>query len=150
MPADRFNPSTRADTSCFSSYRNLPFFDRIYAIHHARGFEWLRSKIAGLGKKALSVIELGCHDARSVEYISVPIRRYLGLGAVDGRMARHTASRPLRFAFGIARISSFAVPNIVKTSSAYRGNSTPLSFLRRSNISNLPGSKPMCLLFRRN
>ena len=81
MPADRFNPSTRADTSCFSSYRNLPFFDRIYAIHHARGFEWLRSKIAGLGKKALSVIELGCHDARSVEYISVPIRRYLGLDA---------------------------------------------------------------------
>ena len=80
MPVDRFT-STRADTPCFSSYRNLPFFDRIYAIHHARRFKWLRSKIAGLGKKELSVIELGCHDARSVQYISVPIRRYLGLDA---------------------------------------------------------------------
>jgi len=57
------------------------FFNRIYAIHHARRFEWLRSKIACLGKNDVSVLELGCNDARSVEYIPVAIRRYLGLDA---------------------------------------------------------------------
>ena len=57
------------------------FFDRIYAIHHARRFEWLKSKIACLGKSDISVLELGCNDARSIEYIPVPIRRYMGLEA---------------------------------------------------------------------
>jgi len=57
------------------------FFDRIYAIHHARRFEWLKSKIACLGKSDISVLELGCNDARSIEYIPVPIRRYMGLDA---------------------------------------------------------------------
>jgi len=57
------------------------FFNRVYAIHHARRFEWLKSKIACLGKSDISVLELGCNDARSIEYIPVPIKRYLGLDA---------------------------------------------------------------------
>ena len=112
------------------------FFNRIYAIHHARRFEWLKSKIACLGKSDISVLELGCNDARSIEYIPVPIKRYLGLdaGAADGKMARPTASSPLRFASGTTHTSSFAAPSAMKTSSACRGNSMSLSFSKRSNI----------------
>jgi len=80
MSADRFTSSAK-HTSYVCPWRYLPFADRIYAIHHARRFEWLRNKIAALGKEDLSVLELGCNDARSVEYIPVPIRRYLGLDA---------------------------------------------------------------------
>lgn len=81
MPPDRSTVSPATDSSYSNPCRSLPFFQRIYAFHHARRFEWLRSKITSLGKKEISVIELGCNDARSVEYISVPIRRYLGLDA---------------------------------------------------------------------
>ena len=80
MPVNRSTVSA-ADTPYFHLSRNLRFFDRIYAIHHARRFEWLKSKIACLGKSDISVLELGCNDARSVEYIPVPITRYLGLDA---------------------------------------------------------------------
>ena len=80
MPVN-WSTVSAADTPCFHPSRNLRFFDRIYAIHHARRFEWLKSKIACLGKSDISVLELGCNDARSVEYIPVPIRRYLGLDA---------------------------------------------------------------------
>jgi len=65
----------------FDRNRNLGLFQRIYGRHHTRRFEWLRSKIAALQKQKISVLELGCNDARSVSYIPVPIERYVGLDA---------------------------------------------------------------------
>lgn len=80
MPADRSTLSP-ANVHRLLRSRSRGFITRIYAVHHSRRFEWLRSKIASLGKRDLSVIELGCNDARSVEYIPVRLKRYLGLDA---------------------------------------------------------------------
>ena len=70
--------------------RDIPSFDdggllgtirRLYAYHHRSRFEWLRKKLVSLGKDAISIIELGCHDARSVGFVPVRVHRYLGLDA---------------------------------------------------------------------
>jgi hypothetical protein len=65
----------------FDENRNLGPLGRVYKFHHTRRFEWLRSKIASIHKQKISVLELGCNDARSVGYIPVPIERYVGLDA---------------------------------------------------------------------
>jgi hypothetical protein len=56
-------------------------FNWFYARHHARRFEWMRDKIASCGKRSVSVLELGCHDARSLTYVPVRVHRYVGLDA---------------------------------------------------------------------
>ena len=56
-------------------------FNWFYARHHARRFEWIRDKIASSGKKSVSILELGCHDARSLSYIPINVHRYVGLDA---------------------------------------------------------------------
>ena len=53
----------------------------LYTKHHACRFEWMRAKIPSLGKQNLSIIELGCNDARSLTYIPVSVSRYLGFDA---------------------------------------------------------------------
>jgi hypothetical protein len=53
----------------------------LYTRHHTRRFEWMREKIASYGKKSVSIIELGCHDARSLTYVPVNVDRYIGLDA---------------------------------------------------------------------
>lgn len=65
----------------FDRSRNLGPFGRLYRFHHTRRFQWLRSKIASLPKQKISVLELGCNDARSVNYIPIPTERYVGLDA---------------------------------------------------------------------
>lgn len=55
--------------------------NRLYAFHHSRRFEWLQSKIAALGKQDVSILELGCNDARSLNYVPVRVHRYVGLDA---------------------------------------------------------------------
>jgi len=65
----------------FDENRNLGLLGRVYKFHHTRRFEWLRSKIASLKKHQISVLELGCNDARSVSYIPIPIERYVGFDA---------------------------------------------------------------------
>jgi len=53
----------------------------LYTKHHACRFEWMRAKIPSLGKENLSIIELGCNDARSLTYVPVSVTRYLGFDA---------------------------------------------------------------------
>jgi SAM-dependent methyltransferase len=54
---------------------------RLYAFHHSRRFLWLRNKLGKLPLKTISILELGCGDARSVDYIPLPIVKYIGLDA---------------------------------------------------------------------
>jgi Methyltransferase domain len=54
---------------------------KLYAAHHARRFQWLREKTAAIEKPSVSVIELGCAEAVSLDYVSIPIRRYCGFDA---------------------------------------------------------------------
>ena len=65
----------------FDQSRTLGPLGRAYKFHHTRRFEWLRSKIAALEKPKISVLELGCNDARSLGYIPVPVERYVGFDA---------------------------------------------------------------------
>lgn len=37
--------------------------------------------MAAAGKHSVSILELGCNDATSLDYVPVPVRRYLGLDA---------------------------------------------------------------------
>jgi SAM-dependent methyltransferase len=53
----------------------------LYTRHHSCRFEWMRAKIPSLGKANLSIIELGCNDARSLTYVPVSVSRYLGFDA---------------------------------------------------------------------
>jgi len=41
-------------------------FRWFYSRHHARRFEWMRDKIAACNFKPVSILELGCHDSRSL------------------------------------------------------------------------------------
>lgn len=75
-------PTLRAaDIPSFDSHRTLGPFTRLYKFHHAQRFRWLQKKIQALRKPEVSVLELGCNDARSVNYIPIPIKRYVGFDA---------------------------------------------------------------------
>jgi hypothetical protein len=65
----------------FDEKRKLSVVERIYRLHHTRRFQWLRKKLSSLQRPEISVLELGCYDARSVQYIPLPIERYVGLDA---------------------------------------------------------------------
>lgn len=80
MPVDRAAENA-AETVCYYHNCSKGLISRIYNFHHTRRFEWLRSKIAALGKREVSILELGCNDARSLEYMPVPVKRYVGLDA---------------------------------------------------------------------
>jgi hypothetical protein len=79
--------------------RSLPFFKKLYSFHHVQRFEWLRKKIASLQKQSVSILEIGCADARSLDYVPVPVDRYVGLdagwrsGLKDGRAYGLEAAR---------------------------------------------------------
>jgi hypothetical protein len=77
------NPSAVNATETLPYYRASRgrFINRIYNFHHTRRFEWLRGKIAALGKREVSILELGCNDARSLEYVPIPVKRYVGFDA---------------------------------------------------------------------
>lgn len=80
MPQQRFAVDPMEIPS-FDRSRKLRFLGSLYAFHHKRRFEWLRQKIRSLGKRDLTILEIGCNDARSLDYIPVPIKRYVGLDA---------------------------------------------------------------------
>lgn len=64
------------------TYSEQLFGKGIYARHHLRRFEWLRRKFAALApKNEISVLEVGCHDGRALEYIPQRVRRYAGFDA---------------------------------------------------------------------
>jgi hypothetical protein len=61
--------------------RSLRVLKTLYSFHHVQRFEWLRKTIASLDKQTVSVLELGCADARSLDYVPVHVDRYLGFDA---------------------------------------------------------------------
>jgi hypothetical protein len=74
--------SLRAVARASSGKRHeLGFFKSLYAFHHTHRFEWLRRKITSLPKESISVLEVGCADARSLDYVPVHVNRYYGLDA---------------------------------------------------------------------
>jgi SAM-dependent methyltransferase len=70
-----------AEIPSFDRKRDLGPFTRLYRFHHGRRFHWLKRKTSTIGKSAVSVLELGCNDARSIRYISPAIERYVGFDA---------------------------------------------------------------------
>jgi hypothetical protein len=80
MSLQKMRPPRRAGFS-FDHGKNLAAINRLYAFHHSRRFEWLRRKIAAAGKRYVSILELGCNDATSLDYVPVPVRSYLGFDA---------------------------------------------------------------------
>lgn len=69
------------DIPSFDDGAKVGPFRRLYAYHHSRRFEWLRNKIGALAEGSVSILELGCHDARSLSYVPVHVHRYLGFDA---------------------------------------------------------------------
>lgn len=69
------------DRPSFDPNRKLRALNRLYSFHHARRFEWLRKKISSFHRQDLSILEIGCNDARSLTYVPTCVRRYLGLDA---------------------------------------------------------------------
>lgn len=65
----------------FERTRKMRLLSRVYAFHHTRRFEWLKTKLASLNKPDVTILEIGCNDARSLDYIPVPVKRYVGLDA---------------------------------------------------------------------
>jgi len=65
----------------FCRTRQFRFLGAFYAYHHSRRFEWLRRKLATLSKLDVTVLEIGCNDARSLDYFALPVKRYVGLDA---------------------------------------------------------------------
>lgn len=56
-------------------------FKALYMIHHAQRFRWLREKIVSGSKPHVSILELGCNDATSLDYIPLALDRYVGFDA---------------------------------------------------------------------
>ena len=85
------------------SYNERLFRPGLVGRYHIQRFIWLRDKISALGFESISVLEVGCYDARSIDYIPVPIRRYVGLdagwesGIIGGKVCGLEAARQ-RFA----------------------------------------------------
>ena len=68
-------------TEAIADYNARLFRGGIYGRHHAARFHWLRDAVGSLGLRRASVLELGCFDARSVDYLPLEIERYVGLDA---------------------------------------------------------------------
>jgi len=64
------------------TYSEELFGKGIYARHHLGRFEWLRRKFEALaGAAEISVLEVGCHDGRALNYVPRRVRRYAGFDA---------------------------------------------------------------------
>lgn len=53
----------------------------LYSHHHAQRFLWLTKKLAALKKTSVSIIELGCSEAKSLDYVPIEVHRYRGFDA---------------------------------------------------------------------
>ncbi|HEY2462106.1 MAG TPA: class I SAM-dependent methyltransferase [Candidatus Acidoferrum sp.] len=53
----------------------------VYKRHHNLRFEWLRRAAANLRKNHIAVLELGCSDAKSLDFLPMNVSRYLGFDA---------------------------------------------------------------------
>jgi len=91
-------------------------FSWFYARHHARRFEWMRDKIASTGKKSVSILELGCHDVRSLAYVPINVHRYVGLDA--GWQSGWNGETPYGLEAGRARLQGMEHFEVRKSSSS--------------------------------
>ena len=91
-------------------------FNWFYARHHARRFEWMRDKIASTGKKSVSILELGCHDVRSLAYVPINVHRYVGLDA--GWQSGWNGETPYGLEAGRARLQGMEHFEVRKSSSS--------------------------------
>ena len=49
--------------------------------YHTSRFEWFRDNVSTAAMGPLRIVELGCFDARTIDYIAAPLERYVGLDA---------------------------------------------------------------------
>lgn len=76
---------------------------RLYSFHHAQRFLWLKSQIAQLRRNRVSIIELGCGNARSLDYIPTVVDRYLGFDA--GMRSGTVNGKPVGFQAALERFA---------------------------------------------
>lgn len=77
-----YRPAVEQDEiPSFDADRKLRALRRLYAFHHTRRFEWLKKKLSSLRKQDVSILEIGCNDARSLSYVPCRVHRYLGFDA---------------------------------------------------------------------
>jgi len=66
----------------FKENYNERLFNGWQSIYHLKRFYWLQKKLEKYGKKNASFIEIGCYDARTLEFIPTEqLGSYLGLDA---------------------------------------------------------------------
>lgn len=84
-----------------SLYNERLFGKGIYGQHHMRRFKWLKNTLEALCRQSpsISVLELGCYDAKTLEWIPVHVDRYVGIdagwnsGTIDGKPCGLDAAR---------------------------------------------------------
>jgi 2-polyprenyl-3-methyl-5-hydroxy-6-metoxy-1,4-benzoquinol methylase len=86
-----------------SNYSEQLFGKGIYSRHHLGRFFWINQKFADLaGAGEISVLEVGCHDGRALNYIPRRVRRYAGFdagwgGGLERGRARFAAEKDYTF-----------------------------------------------------
>ena len=63
------------------SYNARLFGQGQYGAHHRSRFQWLRQRLESLGLAGASVVELGCFDAKTIDWLPFDVTRYVGLDA---------------------------------------------------------------------
>jgi hypothetical protein len=84
-----------------SLYNERLFGKGIYGQHHMRRFKWLKNTLTALCRPRLSIsiLELGCYDGKTLEWIPVHVDRYVGIdagwnsGIIDGKPCGLEAAR---------------------------------------------------------
>jgi Methyltransferase domain len=64
-----------------ADYNTRLFAPGLYGSHHRARFRWLRGKLAALGLPRARVLEIGCFDGKTVDWLPCEIERYVGLDA---------------------------------------------------------------------
>ncbi len=62
-------------------YNSRLFSAGLYGSHHRARFRWLRRKLTAFGLARASVLELGCFDGKTVDWLPFEVERYVGLDA---------------------------------------------------------------------
>jgi hypothetical protein len=97
-----------------TEYSSRLFRAGLYGSHHRARFAWLGRKLQSLGLQHASILELGCFDGKSIEYVPMDIQRYVGFdagwesGVRDGvphgiDAARQRYANDERFTFHLSR-----------------------------------------------
>lgn len=82
-------------------YNERLFGKGIYGRHHMRRFKWLKNTLAALCRRrqSISILELGCFDGKTLEWVPVHVDRYVGIdaewnsGIIDGKPCGLDAAR---------------------------------------------------------